>query len=131
MTTRYYWNDDDRKNDYISYYDRKEDEYVPVYKILKEMYDEDKANLYIYDTEEEYHYKYGQYYFDKYCDYYNEYYSPYYDFAISSKVDIDTNEDAVVLCDAVVENEIEQQENVEEEQVVEFIDEIKSKFIYT
>jgi hypothetical protein len=145
MTTRYNWNDDDRKNDYISYYHRKDEEYVPVYKILKEMYDEDKANLYIYDTEEEYQYKYGQYYFNRYCDYYDECYSP------SNLDDINTDDtntydndgedisDHVVETDDIVEenrNDVEKVEQVEhddsvEAQQVECIDETKSKFIYT
>lgn len=133
MANWYQWNDDDRKNDYISYYNRKEEEYVPVYKILKEMYDEDKANLYIYDTEEEYQYKYGQFCFTKYCEYYSEYYSEYnsiyYDNHKVSNVDIDTyDEDVVVQNNNTIESEIEKN-NDNEEQQVECIN--KSKFIYT
>lgn len=45
------WNDDDRNTkDYISYYTEECFEYVHVWKILKEMYDEDKCNLYIHDS---------------------------------------------------------------------------------
>lgn len=138
MTTRYQWNDDDRKNDYISYHDINEEEYVPVYKILKQMYDEDKANLYIYDTEEEYQYKYGQYYFNKYYDYYSDYYSKYNETFTTSNVDSDVEyirEDvAVVQTDETLgEKEEEQQidNNDVDEQQVECIDAIKTKFIYT
>lgn len=140
MTTRYQWNDDDRKNDYISYYDRKEEEYVPVYKILKEMYDEDKANLYIYDTEEEYQHRYGPFYFNRYCEYFNEYYSKFNETYQSSHVDSDEDD---ISEDVQIENIVEENKNdtekkerfdmnddVEEEQV-ECIDETKSKFIYT
>lgn len=77
------WNDDDRYNDYISYHYNNEPEYVPVYKVLKEMYDEDKAKLYQYDLEEEYLYKYGEllyeevyvngFYEELYCDNYDIY----------------------------------------------------------
>lgn len=134
MASFYRWNDDDRKNDYISYYDRKEEEYVPIYKILKEMYDEDKANLYIYDTEEEYQYKYGQFCFDKYCEYYSEYYTEYYSMYvdnhdnISSNVDSDTYDDDIVQNNNAIEAEIENNNN-EEQQQGECID--KSKFMYT
>ncbi len=125
MASRYFWNDDDRKNDYINYHE-KEEEYVPVFKILKEMYDEDKANLYIYDAEEEYQYKYGQYYFNRYCAYYDEYSSV-------SNLDSDTynisENDVVVPQDDVLENETE---NVDtEEQQEDCIDKITCKFIYT
>lgn len=82
------WNDDDRVNDYISYhYDQKED-YIPVYKLLKEMYDEDKKNLYIYDAEEEYRYIYGECYYEKYQTNYYEMLSDYYEiYSVSSVVD--------------------------------------------
>lgn len=75
------WNDDDRYNDYISYHCNSEPEYVPVYKLLKEMYDEDKANLYQYDLEEEYLYKYGELLYEEvYANgFYEELYSDYYD----------------------------------------------------
>lgn len=140
MATRYYWNDDDRKNDYISYHDTKEEEYVPVYKILKEMYDEDKAKLYIYDTEEEYQYLYGQYYFDKYCEYYSIYYdlnsTAYVDSDVDSDVDndvqLDTNkslEEPIVEKDNSHEND--ETKKVENDEYDECINEIKSKFIYT
>lgn len=143
MTTRYQWNDDDRKNDYISYYDNKEEEYVPVYKILKEMYDEDKAKLYNYKLDEEYQYKYGQDYFNKYCDYYNEYYSQINDSYTPSSVDSETdvcydvvnedlqNDDSVG--EKLNETEKEHFDNaaVVEEQEEQCVDEIKSKFIYT
>lgn len=74
------WNDDERGRDYISYNYTDTGLYVPVFKILKEMYDEDKAKLYEYDLEEEYNYLYGEYLYDElysnnYCsDYYNDVY---------------------------------------------------------
>jgi hypothetical protein len=75
------WNDDDRYNDYISYHYDDTPQHVPVYKILKEMYDEDKARLYQYDLEEEYLYKYGELLYDEvYTNgFYEELYSDYYD----------------------------------------------------
>ena len=45
------WNDDDRDTrDYISYYSVNYEEYVPVYKIMKEYLDEEKAKIYNIDT---------------------------------------------------------------------------------
>lgn len=137
MTTRYQWNDDDRKNDYISYHDINEEEYVPVYKILKQMYDEDKANLYIYDTEEEYQYKYGQYYFNTYCDYYSRYNETFTTSNVDSEIhdsDVDISEDIVVVQTDETLGEKEEQQtdnNNIDEQHVECIDAIKTKFIYT
>jgi hypothetical protein len=81
------WNDDDRVNDYISYHYDQSEVYVPVYKILKEMYDEEKANLYIYDVEEEYIYMYGTYYYEKYYEMLSDYYEIY---SMSSVVDSDS-----------------------------------------
>lgn len=78
------WNDDDRVNDYISYHYEDSEQHVPVFKILKEMYDEDKAALYCYDLEEEYKYKYGELlYEDVY--YLQELYGDYYEtYSVSS-----------------------------------------------
>lgn len=43
------WNDDDRALSFVRYSDntRKDDEYVPIWRILKEMYEEDKEAMYI------------------------------------------------------------------------------------
>jgi hypothetical protein len=75
------WNDDDRYNDYISYHYVDTPQHIPVYKILKEMYDEDKARLYQYDLEEEYLHKYGELLYDEvYTNgFYEELYSDDYD----------------------------------------------------
>lgn len=52
MSYSTYWNDDDRDTTYIGCtrktYD-DEEEYVPVFKILKEMYDEDKEAMYCHE----------------------------------------------------------------------------------
>ena len=73
---RHEWNDDERKNDYIPYHSDDYFEYIPVYKILKEMYDEDKAALYCYNAEDEFNYKYCECLYDDmylYSDYYDTY----------------------------------------------------------
>ena len=49
-TPSYHWNDDDRDTkDIITYYDDRissyKDEYIPVYQIMKEYYDEQKYEL--------------------------------------------------------------------------------------
>lgn len=133
-----HWNDDERKNDYIPYYDNKEPEHVPVYKYLKEMYDEDKANLYIYDSEEEYRYMYGEYYFDRYSEYLYEYYGAYYELSSFPDVFEDDEEPLEVNeydADREAESDIENIEkyvekdksaDIEEESIIEC-----SKFIYT
>lgn len=91
---RYFWNDDERKMDYISYYDDyKTEEYIPVYKILKEMYDEDKANLYIYSSEEEYSYKYGTLFYEEFYQRYYELYGDCYDFYPISSIESDVEEE--------------------------------------
>lgn len=53
----YHWNDDERDTkDYLQYYeDRIGDkspwvDYIPVYKVLKELYDDEKKALYHYDS---------------------------------------------------------------------------------
>lgn len=134
MSTLRYWQDDDRKSDYITYYHDKEEEYVPVYKILKEMYDEDKANLYIYDSEEEYRYKYSECYFRNYVRY------SYYHNELTS-----TQSDDLVVLDDNVESEVDDETNevigVEttpisniEKDVKEYEEEstfASNKFIYT
>jgi hypothetical protein len=137
MATLRYWNDDDRKNDYITYYDNKEEEHVPVYKILKEMYDEDKANLYIYDSEEEYIYKYGECYFENYIKYsydYNEFYpmspsqsSQSDDLIVSDnngESDVDYDNDTIVDVSVHIEKDVKEQDD--EQSIV-----TSNKFIYT
>jgi hypothetical protein len=49
----YHWNDDERDTkDYLQYYEDRDDlrqiwcEHVPVFRILKELYDEEKTTLY-------------------------------------------------------------------------------------
>ena len=52
-----YWNDDDRDVSYVTYKCSKpveEDEYIPVYRIIKEMYDEDKEAMYCTDDSHSY-----------------------------------------------------------------------------
>lgn len=93
------WNDDDRVNDYISYHYDDTVPHVPVYKILKEMYDEDKAKLYHYDLEEEYIQRYGEVLFEDIYEYgyYQDMYSDYYDiYSVTSGVasDIEVIEDS-------------------------------------
>jgi hypothetical protein len=98
MTFLRYWNDDDRKNDYITYYDNKEEEHIPVYKILKEMYDEDKENLYIYDLDEEYRYKYSECYYDNYNSYSYDF-NDLYPMSLSSHLDDNVESDVEVVED--------------------------------
>lgn len=95
------WNDDDRVNDYISYHYNDTPPHVPVYTILKEMYDEDKARLYHYDLEEEYAFRYGEALYEEVYEngYYQELYSDYYDiYSVTSGLasDIDVIEDSDV-----------------------------------
>ena len=74
MTTITYvsrrWDDDERNvKDYISYSSAvsHSSDYVPVYKILKEMYDEDKQMLYQYENA------------DDLSASFDDYYDPFYD----------------------------------------------------
>lgn len=49
------WNDDDRDiHDHIPYCHSNTEEFIPVHKILKQMYDEDKERLYYIDAYKEY-----------------------------------------------------------------------------
>lgn len=63
------WNDDDRNiHDHISYSSGSYQEHIPVYKILKEMYDEDKARIYWIDSEKEHNDAMEQMWDDYYDD---------------------------------------------------------------
>jgi hypothetical protein len=49
------WNDDDRDiHDYISYYSEDYEEYIPIYKIMKEYLDEEKERIYNIDSSIDY-----------------------------------------------------------------------------
>lgn len=75
------WNDDDRDtSDMPIYPSRKndiadeEDEYIPIYKILKELYEEEQEALYIHDRTDIYNYykpNNNSYYYDESDDYYS------------------------------------------------------------
>lgn len=60
-----YWNDDERSLDlkmmptYDVTYDNFEEEYIPIYRILKEMYDEEKEKLYVDSNNLYYPYNYN------------------------------------------------------------------------
>jgi hypothetical protein len=80
----YNWVDDERDTrNYIRYYTEKKDEnidYVPVYKIMKEYYDEEKNAIYRsesfssneYSDYNEYEQEYGEYYRDYYEEYHTD-----------------------------------------------------------
>lgn len=52
-----HWEDDERNTRvHISYHSDDEEPYIPVYKILKQMYDEEKEALYVYDSYDEYNF---------------------------------------------------------------------------
>jgi hypothetical protein len=74
------WNDDDRDTSYMPIYPSRkndiideEDEYIPIHKILKELYDEEKEALYVYNRTDIYNYYKPNnyiYYYDESDDYY-------------------------------------------------------------
>lgn len=129
------WNDDDRYNDYISYHYNDESEYVPVFKVLKEMYDEDKANLYQYDLEEEYLYKYGELLYEEvYANgFYEELYSDYYDI-YSETSGVVSDEEGGESFEPSDIDEDRQDRNIYEQEEGKTVDEgnepYQSKFIY-
>lgn len=122
------WNDDDRYNDYISYLYEDTLQYVPVYKLLKEMYDEEKAKLYQYDLDEEYLYKYGELLYDEvytngyYEELYYEMYSETGD--VSDTEDIDLQDEGQHLQPVDIKTVSDDVGDYEDKEVY------KSKFIY-
>lgn len=123
------WNDDDRGRDYISYNYTDSGLYVPVFTILKEMYDEDKAKLYEYDLDEEYNYLYGEYLYDEVYsnefysdDYYNDVYSPIQsDTEGMNETDDEENDDKVDASVEEVDTPKKQAEPIKEPDQGKFI----------
>ncbi len=126
------WNDDDRVNDYISYHYEDSEQHVPVFKILKQMYDEEKDALYCYDLEEEYKYTYGELLYED-VFYLQQLYGDYYDtYSVSSGAASDADDVSSDVDEYLTETVSEPVAQVQEskQEIGEVEASCQSKFIY-
>jgi hypothetical protein len=72
------WTDDERSTSFMSTYNNMKNnncDYVPVWKVIKEMYDEDKQALYCFVDNKDYNSSLDLHY----CDYYSDVSTDYSD----------------------------------------------------
>lgn len=120
-TPSYHWNDDDRDTkDIITYYDdrisSRKDEYIPVYQIMKEYYDEQKYELCSNSSQENFNYKYCWEEYESDTDRETEFSIDASNFSQSD--DESTNKDSADNLDQV-EDEVEVEDTV-----------VDNKFVY-